>query len=111
MPDGDCREDQVVPFKDNQEVGKRLLESAPLTDEEIRDLMRFNQIIDDKGQRRLYVELSLQNLAAIRKFEETSGKLSERLLYLTWVIAFLTLVTAVAATLAAVPAFHYLCGK
>jgi hypothetical protein len=93
-----------MPFKDYPEVENRLLDPSPLTEAEIRDLMRFNRQIDDKGQRRLYVELSLQNLAAVHKFEESSGNLTK-------VIVVLTVITTIATILAAVPALHSLCGK
>lgn len=93
-----------MTFRNYQEAENRLLEPSPLTEAEIRDLMEFNRQIDDRGQRRLYVELSLQNLAAVHKFEESSGKLTK-------VIVVLTVIMTIATILAAVPAFHFLCGK
>ena len=100
-----------MPFKDYTEAEIRLLEPSPLTEAEIRDLMKYNREINDKGQRRLYVELSLQNLAAVQKFEQSSGRLSQRLLCLTWVIAGLTIVMTIATVWVALPTFHRLCVK
>ncbi len=81
-----------MPYQTREEVEHRLLEQSPLAPHEVRDLIPWIRIIDEKGKRRLYIELSLQNLEAIQKFEKSSSKLTGWLIAFTVVLVVLTVV-------------------
>ena len=86
------------------EAANRLAgDGAALTEDEIRQMMLYVRYIAGGNLRRLYVELALQNLAAIRRFDVSSAKLSKRLLFLTYVLVGLTIVMTVATILTAIP--------
>lgn len=68
----------------------RLLEEAPLTSQEVRDLIPWMNQISETGMRRLTVELLLQNLQAIQQFERSSSKLTYWMIVLTAALVLLT---------------------
>ena len=92
-----------MTIKDHQETHVRLSTNpSPLREEEIQEMLLYLGSMPDVSLRRLYAELALQNLAAIRKnisaveaFDKSSAKLSTRLLVLTWIVAGLTLVLVI----------------
>lgn len=84
-----------MPFQTWQDAEHRLLEQTPLTPQEVRDLLPWNQKIDEKGKRRLDIELSLQNLEAIQKFEKSSSRLTGWLIAFTVVLVLLTVALVV----------------
>ncbi len=76
-------------------VQSRLLKDpSRLTEQDIRDLIPWIRDFDSHMAQRLHVELSLQNIEAIQKFDRSSSKLSSRIGWLTFVILFLTFVIA-----------------
>lgn len=58
-----------------QEAETRLRDPAPLTEQEIRDLMEWMGSLSTGAIRRLDAESALQSLTAIRKFDVSSGKI------------------------------------
>lgn len=93
-----------MEFKSSADVEHRLSgNDSPLTVEEIQAMRLWLKNISGGGLRRIYAELAFQNLAAIQKFDESSSKLTERLLCLTVVIAALTVITTIAAAITAIP--------
>ena len=77
-------------------VQSRLLKDpSRLTEQDIRDLIPWIRDFDSHMAQRLHVELSLQNIEAIQKFDRSSSKLSSRIGRLTYVLVFLTIVIAI----------------
>ena len=74
----------------NAKVGWR--DAAALTEQEIRLMLLHLKIIEQGSLRRLYAELALRILRLSATLTKSSARLSGRLLFLTWVIAGLTLV-------------------
>src|SRR5882762_8598457 len=83
-----------MPFNSSQDVENRLANPAPLTSEEIRDLFPHLNQVSESGMRRLNAHLALENLEAVRKFEQSSSKLTKWLIGLTVVLVILTIVIA-----------------
>ncbi len=83
-----------MPFNSSQEVENRLANPAPLTSEEIRDLFPHLNQVSESGMRRLNAHLALENLEAVRKFEQSSGRLTKGLIWLTVVLVVLTILIA-----------------
>jgi len=79
-----------MPFNSNAEMETRLRNPAKLTSQEIRDLTPWMNQISEVGMRRLTVELSLQNLEAVQKFEKSSSTLTWWLIGLTGALVLLT---------------------
>ena len=79
-----------MPFNSNAEMETRLRNPAKLTSQEIRDLIPWMNQISEVGMRRLTVELSLQNLEAVQKFEKSSSTLTWWLIGLTGALVLLT---------------------
>jgi len=90
--------------KSREEVQTRLLDPTPLTRQDVSDLIPHIGAIEGGLVWRIFADLGLQNIEAVQKFDRSSSKLSIQLFWLTWVIAVLTLVIAVAA----VPVIHAL---
>ena len=85
-----------MPIRGPHDADSRLVtDPSRLTTQEIRDLLRYVRQISEGGLRRLYVELSLQNLEAIQQFERSSSRLSRWLTCLTVVLVVLTGIIAV----------------
>ncbi len=80
-----------MPFNSSQDVETRLADPKPLTPEEIRDLFPWMNQILETGIRRLNAQLALQNLEAVRKFEQSSSKLTKWLIGFTVVLVILTI--------------------
>jgi len=83
-----------MPFNSSRDVENRLANPAPLTSEEIRDLFPWMNQVSETGMRRLNAQLALQNIEAVRKFEQSSSKLTKWLVGFTVVLVFLTIVIA-----------------
>src|ERR1700693_5159132 len=83
-----------MPFRSNQEVEQRLLDPSRLEPREIRDLIEWMGQISERGMRRLNIELSLQNLDAVQRFEHSSSSLTKWLIGLTIALVILTVVVA-----------------
>lgn len=83
-----------MPFNSWQEVEDRLKNPASLTSEEIRDLFPWMNQISETGMRRLNAHLALEDLEAVRKFEQSSSKLTQWLIGLTAALVILTIVIA-----------------
>ena|SRR5712692_9385696 len=84
-----------MPFNSSQDADRRLVTNATkLTPQEVRDLMVWMHQISAAGMRRLDAELSLQNLEATQRFEQSSRKLTKWLISLTAVLVALTLIIA-----------------
>jgi len=64
-----------MPFNGVNEAEIRLKDAAPLTEQEIRDLVEWMGVLSAGAIRRLDAESALQNLKAIRHFDESSGKI------------------------------------
>jgi len=79
-----------MPINSWQEAEKRLGDPAPLSLEEIRELFPYMNQVGETAMRRLI----LQNLQALQKFEQSSGKLTKWLIGLTVVLVILTIVIA-----------------
>lgn len=79
-----------MPFNSNAEMEARLRNPSRLTPQEVRDLIPWMNQISEVGMRRLSVELSLQNLEAVQKFENSSSRLTWWLIGLTGVLIVLT---------------------
>lgn len=80
-----------MPFANSHDADVRLLGNQDtLTPEEVRDLIPWVRQISEPGMRRLNIELSLQNLQAIQKFEKSSSRLAAWLIVFTAVLAVLT---------------------
>lgn len=80
-----------MPFNSNSEMEARLKNPAKLSSREVRDLIPFMNQISETGMRRLNVELSLQNLEAVQKFEKSSSTLTWWLIGLTGALVLLTI--------------------
>src|ERR1700693_4441686 len=83
-----------MPFRSNQEVEQRLLDPSRLEPREIRDLIEWMGQISERGMRRLNIELSLQNLDAVQRFEHSSSSLTKWLIGLTIALVILLVVVA-----------------
>ena|SRR5438046_2224982 len=83
-----------MPFNSSQDVEARLANPAPLTSAEIRDLFPHLNQVSETGMRRLNAHLALENLEAVRKFEQSSSTLTKWLIGLTVVLVILTIVIA-----------------
>lgn len=82
-----------MPFNSSGEADRRLVvDSAKLTQQEVRDLMVWMRQLSAPGIQRLNVELSLQSLEAIQRFERSSSRLTGWLIGLTGVLVALTIV-------------------
>ena len=81
-------------FRSSQEVETRLLEILKLTPQEVHDLFPWMRQISEGGMRRLHVELDLQTLEAIQKFESSSSRLTGWLIALSVILVVLTVVIA-----------------
>ncbi len=84
-----------MPFNSSQEVENRLGNAAPLTLEEIRELLPWMNQVSEVGMRRLNAHLALENLGAARKFEKSSTNLTQWLLGFTAILVVLTIVIAI----------------
>lgn len=93
-----------MPIGSSRDAEARLADPAKLTESDVRELMPYVRTISEGGLRRLYLELALQDIAAIIKFDQSSGRLSKRILCLTWVLVGLTVAMTAAAILSAIPA-------
>jgi hypothetical protein len=81
-----------MPFENFRAANQRLEEnSAELTPTEVRDLMPHLANLSVASLKRLDAELSLQNLEAVQKFEESSSELTCWLIRLTVALAGMTL--------------------
>ena len=80
-----------MPFNSNAEVENRLLQETTLTPQEVRDLIPWMNQINERGMRRLNVELSIQNLQAVQQFERSSSKLTYWMIGLTAALVVLTI--------------------
>src|SRR5712664_295361 len=83
-----------MPFNSWQDVENRLGNPAPLSLQEIRELLPWMNQISETGMRRLNAHLALGNLEATRKFERSSSNLTIVLIVLTVVLVVLTAVIA-----------------
>jgi len=84
-----------MAFADSKEADVRLTGNpAPLTEQDVRDLMPWIRQISEGGMRRLSAELALQNLGAVQKFERSSSRLTVWLIALTAALVLLTIVIA-----------------
>ena len=92
-----------MPINSLQDAETRLADPSALSAIEIRDLIPWLGAIGGGLIWRLFADLAQQNIAAIQKFDESSSKLSSRLLWLTWALFGITAVMAVAAILTAIP--------
>ena len=85
-----------MPFEKFKDMESRLLNNfSRLTEQDIHDLFRWMRQITGGMLTRLHVELSLQNIEAVQKFDRNSSKLSSRIRWLTFVILLLTIVIAI----------------
>ncbi len=83
-----------MPFNSWNDVENRLGYPAPLSSEEIRELLPWMNQVTDAGMRRLNAHLALKNLEAVQKFEQSSSKLTKWLIGFTVVLVILTIVIA-----------------
>jgi hypothetical protein len=84
-----------MPFDNKEGAEARLRDTAPLTRQDVNDLIPYLGAIGGGLTWRIIADLSLQNITAVEKFDESSTRLSNRLLWLTWIIAALTAVAAI----------------
>src|SRR2546422_8983516 len=98
-----------MPMNSLKDAETRLADGAPLNEKDVRDLIPYLGAIGVGLICRLFADLALQNIAAIQKFDKSSSKLSERLLFLTWVIIALTVVMTLATILTAIPVVQSWC--
>ncbi len=86
-----------MPIHTTSEAEARLRDPAPLTQEEIRDLMPHMTLLSTGAVRRLEAEQALQNLQAIRLFDASSQKIGRWSLWLNIALFFLTVAAVVIA--------------
>jgi len=86
-----------MAFPSQLEAETRLRDPVPLTEQEIRDLMVWMGSLSTGAIRRLDAESALQSLTAIRKFDDSSGKIGIWGLALNVGLFVLTIVATVIA--------------
>jgi hypothetical protein len=73
-----CRinaEASKMPFPDSRSADIRLVgDATPLTEEEIRDLLPWVRVLSNAARERLQAELSLIQLAAMRRQEQLTAR-------------------------------------
>jgi hypothetical protein len=97
------RREEIMSFDGKEAAEARLRDTRPLTRQDLDDLIPYLGAIGDGLTWRISADFSLQNIAAVQKFDESSSRLNSRLLGLTYWIAALTAVMTVAAALTAIP--------
>jgi len=88
-----------MPFSNAIEADIRLRNPAPLTEQEIQDLMEWMPLLSTGSVRRLDAESALKQLKAIKQFDKTSAEIGNRGLWLNGSLFVLTVV-AIAISLA-----------
>ncbi len=86
-----------MPIHTLLEAEARLRDPAPLTQEDIRELMPRMTLLSTGAVRRLEAEQALQNLQAIRLFDASSQKIWRWSLWLNIALFFLTVAAVVIA--------------
>jgi|SRR5579872_5270076 len=95
-----------MPFRDIREAESRLSTPAPLTDEEVRDLLPWARNLSTSTRERLQAELSVIHLAALQRqeklvtrqlesfdrFDQATTKANRLMIGFTAAVTFMTLV-------------------
>lgn len=79
-----------------EEALARLRDPRPLTRQDVDELIPYLGTIEEGLTWRIFADLTLQNIAAVQKFDRNSSAL-------TWVIAVLTVIMTGATILTAMP--------
>jgi hypothetical protein len=82
------------PLNSQKAVSDRLLAQGVLSGEELRAMLPHARTLTASQIIPLQGELAIQTLIAIESFDRSSRKLNSRLIWLTVVLAVLSLVTA-----------------
>jgi hypothetical protein len=68
--------------------------STPLTVEECLELLRSGSFggADNPWPKKIVARLAIEQMLAVKKFDQASARLTERLVWLTWALVFLGIV-------------------
>ena len=71
-----------MPYQSQAEANDRLADPAPLTDQELLDLLPWMRAMAGGSLQRLHTEVAIKNVTAIRDFERSSNRVARWMIVL-----------------------------